>query len=74
MSYICIFLELLFLAVINRWQRNGKLLIDDKIVWFFNGVFLTSILYTFVIKMLLDNILIEVEYLQFLLEKSFEFF
>lgn len=74
MSYICIFLELLFLAVINRWQRNGKLLVDDKIVWFFNGVFLTSILYTFVIKMLLDNILIEVEYLQFLLEKSFEFF
>lgn len=74
MSYICIFLEVLFLAVINRWQRNGKLLVDDKIVWFFNGVFLTSILYTFVIKMLLDNILIEVEYLQFLLEKSFEFF
>ena len=74
MSYICIFLELLFLAVINRWQRNGKLLVDDKIVWFFNGVFLTSILYTFVINMLLDNILIEVEYLQFLLEKSFEFF
>lgn len=74
MSYICIFLELLFLAVINRWQRNGKLLVDDKIVWFFNGVFLASILYTFVIKMLLDNILIEVEYLQFLLEKSFEFF
>lgn len=74
MSYICIFLELLFLAVINRWQRDGKLLVDDKIVWFFNGVFLTSILYTFVIKMLLDNILIEVEYLQFLLEKSFEFF
>lgn len=74
MSYICIFLELLFLAVINRWQRNGKLLVDDKIVWFFNGVFLTSILYTFIIKMLLDNILIEVEYLQFLLEKSFEFF
>lgn len=74
MSYICIFLELLFLAVINRWQRNGKLLVDDKIVWFFNGVFLTSILYTFVIKMLLDKILIEVEYLQFLLEKSFEFF
>lgn len=74
MSYICIFLELLFLAVINRWQRNGKLLVDDKIVWFFNGVFLTSILYTFIIKMLLNNILIEVEYLQFLLEKSFEFF
>lgn len=74
MSYICIFLELLFLAIINRWQRNGKLLVDDKIVWFFNGVFLTSILYTFVIKMLLDNILVEVEYLQFLLEKSFEFF
>lgn len=67
-------MELLFLVVINRWQRNGKLLVDDKIVWFFNGVFLTSILYTFVIKMLLDNILIEVEYLQFLLEKSFEFF
>lgn len=70
MMYICIFLELLFLFVINKWQENNKLLIDERIVWFFNGLFLTSIIYTIAINIIINNLIFEIEYLKFLIEKT----
>lgn len=70
MMYICIFLELLFLFVINKWQENNKLLIDERIVWFFNGLFLTSIIYTIAINIIINNLILEIEYLKFLIEKT----
>lgn len=70
MMYICIFLELLFLFVINKWQENNKLLIDERIVWFFNGLFLTSIIYTIAMSIIINNLILEIEYLKFLIEKT----
>lgn len=70
MMYTCIFLELLFLFVINKWQENNKLLIDERIVWFFNGLFLTSIIYTIAINIIINNLILEIEYLKFLIEKT----
>lgn len=71
MQYFNIFLELLFLFVINKWQSNNKLLVDERIIWFFNGFFLSSILYSIVIKIMLFDIKAQIDYLKFLVEKTF---